>query len=110
MKYVVDTHALIWFLEGNPKIEAEAKAVLSNSTSELILPAIILAEATWIVELGRTSIPSVAHLFNAIKTDLRVTIYQFDRSVIDQSSTLSTIIEMHRSTNCFNYFDAFIPG
>jgi PIN domain nuclease of toxin-antitoxin system len=95
MKYVIDIHALIWFLEGNPKLGAAAKSALSNSTSELILPAIALAEAAWIVERGRTSIPSVAHLFNAIKTDLRVTIYQIDRSVIEQSSTLSTITEMH---------------
>jgi len=37
-KYILDTHALIWFLEGNPRLGAGAKAVLENENSELILP------------------------------------------------------------------------
>jgi PIN domain nuclease of toxin-antitoxin system len=48
MKDVVDTHALIWFLEGNPRLGAAAKTVLMDPDSELILPAIALAEAVWI--------------------------------------------------------------
>lgn len=58
MKYVVDTHALIWFLEGNSRIGTNAKTILSEPTSQLILPAIVLAETAWIVERGRISIPS----------------------------------------------------
>ncbi|MDB9307419.1 hypothetical protein PN471_01880 [Aphanizomenon sp. CS-733/32] len=30
MKYVLDTHALIWFLEGNLKLGANAKAILCD--------------------------------------------------------------------------------
>jgi PIN domain nuclease of toxin-antitoxin system len=33
MKYVVDTHALIWFLEGNPRLGAAAKTVLMDPVS-----------------------------------------------------------------------------
>lgn len=55
MKYIVDTHALIWFLEGNSRLGTNAKTILSEPTSKLILPAIVLAEAAWIVERGRTS-------------------------------------------------------
>ncbi len=33
MKYVIDTHALIWFLEGNPRLGANAKAIISNPDS-----------------------------------------------------------------------------
>ncbi|MGH7967036.1 MAG: hypothetical protein ACRERD_35310 [Candidatus Binatia bacterium] len=29
--YVVDTHALVWFLEGNPRLGANAKAVLDET-------------------------------------------------------------------------------
>jgi PIN domain nuclease of toxin-antitoxin system len=64
MKYVVDTHALIWFLEGNPRLGASAKTVLMDPISELILPAIALAEAVWIVDRGKTSIPSVKSLLD----------------------------------------------
>lgn len=53
MLYVVDTHALIWFLEGNARLGINAQAVLSNLSSRLILPAIALAEAVWILERGK---------------------------------------------------------
>ena len=67
MKYVVDTHALIWFLEGNLRLGTNAKTILSDSASQLILPAIALAEAVWIVDRNRTSISSVTNLLDAIK-------------------------------------------
>jgi PIN domain nuclease of toxin-antitoxin system len=62
MKYVIDTHALVWFLEGNTRLGNKAKIVLADSKSQLVLPAIALAEAVWIVERARTSIPSVTDL------------------------------------------------
>ncbi|MBW4621143.1 MAG: PIN domain-containing protein [Cyanosarcina radialis HA8281-LM2] len=95
MKYVVDTHALIWFLEGNPRLGAIALQILSDPSSQLILPAIVLAEAAWIVERGKTSIPSVTDLLNAINADPRVVIYPLDRVVIEQTLSLSPITEMH---------------
>jgi PIN domain nuclease of toxin-antitoxin system len=95
MKYVVDTHALIWFLEGNPRLETSAKNILANPDSQLILPAIALAEAVWIVDRAKTSIPSVTDLFDAINSDPRIVVYPIDKAVIEQSISLSAITEMH---------------
>jgi PIN domain nuclease of toxin-antitoxin system len=95
MKYVIDTHALIWFLEGNPRLGTQAKEILSNPTSQLVLPAIALAEAAWIVERGKTSIPSTNALLNAINNDPRIAIYPLDRTIIDRTISLFTIHEMH---------------
>ena len=95
MKYVVDTHALIWFLEGNLRLGTNAKTILSDSASQLILPAIALAEAVWIVDRARTSIPSVTDLLNAIDGDPRIVIYPVDKAVIEQSISLTSITEMH---------------
>jgi PIN domain nuclease of toxin-antitoxin system len=95
MKYVVDTHALIWFLEGNLRLGTNAKAVLEDSASQLVFPAIALAEAVWIVDRGRTSIPSVVDLLNAVNADPRITIYPVDQTVVEQSISLSVITEMH---------------
>jgi len=95
MRFVVDTHALIWFLEGNSRLGANAKAVLEDVGSPLVLPAIALAEAVWIVERGKTSIPSVTALMNAISADPRVTIAPLDQAVIQQTIGLSAIHEMH---------------
>ncbi|MBW4671951.1 MAG: PIN domain-containing protein [Cyanomargarita calcarea GSE-NOS-MK-12-04C] len=95
MKYVIDTHALIWFLEGNSRLGANANAILSNPDSQLIIPATALAEAVWIVERGRTSIPSVKDIISAIEADHRVVIYPLDKDVIATTINLSTINEMH---------------
>jgi PIN domain nuclease of toxin-antitoxin system len=95
MKYVIDTHALIWFLEGNQRLGTQAQAILSNFDSQLVLPAIALAEAAWIVERGKTSIPSVNALFNAINSDSRIAVYPLDQTIIDRTLSLLTIQEMH---------------
>jgi len=95
MKYVIDTHALIWFLEGNKRLGTQAQAILSHLDSQLVLPVIALAEAAWIVERGKTSIPSVNALFNAIDSDSRIAVYPLDLTIINQTLSLLTIHEMH---------------
>lgn len=95
MKYVIDTHALIWFLEGNQRLGTQVQAILSNLDRQLVLPAIALAEAAWIVERGKTSIPSVNALFNAINSDSRIAVYPLDRTIINQTLSLLSIHEMH---------------
>lgn len=100
MKYVIDTHALIWFLEGNSRLGANANAILSNPDSQLVIPATTLAEAVWIVERGRTCIPSGKDLLSAVEADSRVVIYPLDKDVIEATMSLSAINEMHLGANC----------
>jgi PIN domain nuclease of toxin-antitoxin system len=95
MKYILDTHALIWFLEGSPRLGANAHAILSEPTSELVLPAIALAEAVWIISRGKTSISSVETLLQSVKLDPRVVIHPLDQTVIEKTIQLSAINEMH---------------
>jgi PIN domain nuclease of toxin-antitoxin system len=95
MQYVVDTHALIWFFEDNPRLSLPVKAVLSDPNSQLILPAIALAEAVWIVDRGKTTIPSAADLLAAVLADPRIRIYPLDQSVIKKTISLLAINEMH---------------
>jgi PIN domain nuclease of toxin-antitoxin system len=95
MKYVLDTHALIWFLEGNFKLGANAKTILCDGNSQLVIPATTLAEAVWIVERGRTSIPTPKDVILAVESDPRVVIYPLDQEVIEMTMSLSAINEMH---------------
>ena len=95
MKYIVDTHALIWFLEGNSRMGIAAKQVLENQESQLILPAIALAEAAFIVERGKTFIPSVIDLHIAVNGDPRIVVYPLDRAIVETTNTLLSINEMH---------------
>ncbi len=95
MHYVIDTHALIWFLEGNSRLGNQATTILCNPASILILPAIALAEALWIVERGKTSIPSSKSLLDIVTADPRIIIYPLDTDVVTQTLILSSINEMH---------------
>ncbi|MEM9946855.1 MAG: PIN domain-containing protein [Cyanobacteria bacterium P01_D01_bin.36] len=95
MKYVVDTHAFIWFVSGNRRLGESAKKVLSDKESELVLPAIAFAEAAWIVDKGKTGIPSVQILLKAITSDSRVVVHPLNKAVIEKTLFLHAINEMH---------------
>jgi len=94
-KFIVDTHALIWHLEGNPALGRKAKAVIDSPQSELVLPIIALAEAVFIVGKGRTSIPNVSDLLNDVLSDPRIEIYPLSFEILQASLTLTAIPEMH---------------
>jgi len=94
MKYVIDAHALIWFLANNSRLGPNASRILSDSESELVLPATALAEVCWIVEhkmLGLT----VSDVISALDNDRRFVVYNLSRAVIEESNGLSGIREMH---------------
>lgn len=60
-KYVLDTHALIWYIEGNSSLGPSAKVIMDDTNSEMVLPMIALAEAIDIVQKKRTSIPDISN-------------------------------------------------
>ena len=62
-KFVLDTHALVWFVTGDARLGGQARAVMSDPTAEMLLPTTALAEACYIIERGRTSIPTPLDLF-----------------------------------------------
>ncbi len=94
-KYIVDTHALIWHFEGNPLLGAAAKAVTSDPNSELILPAIALAEAMFIVEKGRCSLTNVHDLLDDVQADGRISVFPLTAGVLEESLSLTAVPEIH---------------
>jgi PIN domain nuclease of toxin-antitoxin system len=53
-KHVLDTHALVWHLEGNPRLGPQAKKAIDDPLSNLILPIIALAEAAYLTFITKT--------------------------------------------------------
>ena len=74
-KYILDTHALVWYLESNKLLGKQAKAIIDAAESQMVLPLIALAEAAFIIERGRTSIPTVPDLLSSMFADSRIEIY-----------------------------------
>lgn len=94
-EYVLDTHTLIWYLEGNPRLSAKAKTPMDDPASILYLPIIALAEACWIVERNKCAIPSVNNLTTDVDCDARIITIPLDRTILDLSCSLTAINEMH---------------
>lgn len=94
-KYIVDTHALIWHLEGNKLLGAAAKSVIDDPASQLVLPIIALAETVFVVEKGRTAIPSMNDLLNDVRTDARIEIVPLTEEILNESISLTAIPEIH---------------
>jgi len=94
-RYVLDTHALVWHLEGNPRLGREAKRVIDDPLSNLVLPLIALAEAAYIVEHGRSAIPTVAELLREVLADVRISILPITWEVFHESLKANALPEMH---------------
>jgi PIN domain nuclease of toxin-antitoxin system len=94
-RFVIDAHPLIWYIEDNPRLGANARKILADRASDLYLPIIALAEACWVVDPGRSLIPSVADLLRDVDADPRINVVPLDRAVLDRSVNLSAVSEMH---------------
>jgi len=91
MTYVVDTHALVWFLERNPRLSAAARDALNDATAKVVIPTIVIAEITFLYARHRTAIdlPSVqSHIASATNC----IVYPLDEVVVE---FLPTTLNIH---------------
>lgn len=86
-KYILDTHALVWFVEGNKRLSESAKTIIAGTDSEMVLPLIALAEAAVIIERGRTTISDVSKFVARVYADTRIEIFPLTVDVFERSLT-----------------------
>lgn len=86
-KYILDTHALVWFVEGNKRLSESAKTIIAGTDSEMVLPLIALAEAAVIIERGRTTISDVSKFLARVYADTRIEIFPLTVDVFERSLT-----------------------
>ena len=84
-RYILDTHALIWFLEGNKRLSRPARKVISAANSQMVLPIIALAEAALVIERGRTTISDASRFVARVYADSRIEIYPLTLDVFERS-------------------------
>lgn len=94
--YVVDTHTLLWFLDNYKKLGASAANILADPNVLLILPAIALSEALFVIEKGRTPFTiTETDLLQAVENDPRFVVTPLDEAVIQQTLQCKVVPEMH---------------
>src|SRR4026208_1631080 len=59
MTYLLDTHPIVWFLEGSSRLSASAGTILRDPNHQFILPAIVLREITYLYTKGRIAVDVV---------------------------------------------------
>jgi len=93
-KFVLDTHAVLWHMTGDRKLDRNAKAALMDPSSDLIFPAIAVAEALFVIQAGKSS-ALVKDLWDFTFATANVTFYPLDEAVLRKSEGLTAIPEMH---------------
>ena len=56
MKYLLDTHAFLWFVTDNDKLSSNARSIIKNSNNEVYFSAASAWEMSIKVRLGRLTI------------------------------------------------------
>lgn len=91
MIYVIDTHPLVWFLEANKRLGKRAKSVLLKADTEMVIPAIVLAESKFLFAKKRINIDLDA-IYTRVITAHNCTVYPLDEEVI---AKMPTTLEIH---------------
>lgn len=94
IRHIIDTHTLLWYVTDDPLLGKNAGIILDDQASNLVLPAIVLAEACFIIERGKVKL-ALSLLLAAIDSDPRLTFVPLDRNIIERTTSLTSIIEMH---------------
>ena len=95
MIYVIDTHALIWFLEGSKRLGGEARQILRDENQHLLIPSIVLAEAKDLATKGKIRLAFEA-ILEAI-TDPRCLVYPLDMAVV---RAMPSNLDIHDAIIC----------
>ena len=91
-KYVVDTHTLVWFFNGDKKLSKKAFTILENKNQEIIIPTIVLCELMYIAK--KVSIDFETTL-KELKIRLNCEFYPLDLEVVEKIIEIDKVLEIH---------------
>jgi PIN domain nuclease of toxin-antitoxin system len=90
MTYVVDTHSLVWFLEGDARLSSAARAALTDPSVQIVIPTMVLVEIVFLYSRHRitTALPAA---FAHISAAPNCKIHPLDETVTQHIPTSLTI-------------------
>lgn len=91
MILILDTHPVVWFLEASPRLGSRAREAVSDPSSELVIPSIVLAEITYLYSRKRIATP-ISEIRNRLLNAGNVVVYPPDEHVVEK---LPTTIDIH---------------
>jgi PIN domain nuclease of toxin-antitoxin system len=106
VRYVLDTHKLLWHLSDDPRLGANAKRILDDPNELLIVSVLVLAEAKHAADRKRVPI-SFESILKAATASPRVFVFPIDIYTVEY---LSSQLDIHdsiivaTSLHCKSYF------
>jgi PIN domain nuclease of toxin-antitoxin system len=91
---VLDTHAFLWLLEGNTKLPASIRILIENSSIDLYLPALVVAEMVDLICKGKSRL-DLPNLYAAIQSDARLTVVPMTEAIALATAKFATLVDIH---------------
>ena len=82
--YIVDTHPLIWHLEGNPRLSPMAKQILRDRNARIVVPTLVAIEPAFVSARKRTTV-TLAEALEYIDVAPNCALWPLDREVIEST-------------------------
>ena len=86
--YLIDTHTLLWYLEGNTRISENGKAVIQYPGNQIFTSVVCLWEITTKISLGKLHLPEPFESVIAKMEVLNIGILPLQTAHIMRAATL----------------------
>lgn len=90
MKYLLDTHVLLWWLDNNPKLSLPVKNTISNPLNTIFVSSVSTWEINTKKSLGKLTVPdNIPDIIRECRfIELPIT--------IDHSCVIGTLVPIHQ--------------
>lgn len=93
MIYVLDTHAIAWYVDNDSRLSSAADAAIQMPTAELVIPTIALVEILYLHTKGRIK-TSYTMVEQKILSARRCKVHALDKEIV---SLIPTGLDIHDS-------------
>lgn len=96
MKFVTDTHTLLWYLQDSPRLGGASKRMFDEGRGSrwVVIPTIVLAELLYISRKLVMPVP-FDKIMKSLEKDKRFEIYPLSTPIIQESVPLVRQFEIH---------------
>ena len=91
---VLDTHTFLWLLEGNPKLPGSLRVLIEDPSTDLYLPALVVAELVDLICKGRSKL-DLSDLDVAIKSDSRLIVLPMTDVIAMATGRFASLPDIH---------------
>jgi PIN domain nuclease of toxin-antitoxin system len=86
--FLLDTHALLWFIQGDPQLSDRARGIITTDTNQLHLSVASLWEITIKLNIGKLTIGHTIDEIYRLLKQLNIEVLPIEQSDLEQYLTL----------------------